>query len=384
MTLQRTFQIVIIGLALVSCDPIATPSASRVVDEYLDLPTPPYNYRSTEFSDLQVQLGRVLFYDPNLSANSSISCASCHKQEYAFGDNVAFSKGFDGRPTLRNTLPLVDARQIAGGKIPPSPNTNTVRHPPGGLFWDGRKVNMREAVMEPIFNDVEMGMDWPSLQKKLIDLPYYQPLFTSAFGRPEITYASVQQALAAFVGVMHSDASRVERRELSSLEKRGAELFATKYQCVNCHQGKMDVQGNFDYPGSTSLTSPGVAEFANIGLEASYSDPGLSLITKMAEDEGIFRVPSLNNVARTAPYMHDGSLASLGEVIDHYGSGLASHRNLDRRLRDSNNAPLRLTITEEEKDALVAFLNAFTDEDITDNVRLANPFKSHTKNRGRD
>jgi cytochrome c peroxidase len=236
---------------------------------------------------------------------------------------------------------------------------------------------MPEAVMEPIFNEVEMGMDWINLQNKLRNLPYYTPLFNSAFGKPDITYLGVQQALAAFISVMHSDASRVEQRTLTAQEQKGAVLFATKYQCVNCHQGKMDVQGNFDYgsslvPGETHR----FAEFANIGLDESYADPGLSLTTQLAEDAGRFRVPSLSNVAITAPYMHDGSIATLEEVIDHYGSGIASHPNLDSRLKDSNNMPLRLTISVEEKKALVDFLKAFTDPDVRHNPQLANPFKS--------
>lgn len=383
MTLQRTFQIVVIGLALVSCDGILTTPVNPSVDQFLNLPYPPYQYKSSQFTDLQVQLGRVLFYDPSLSANNTVSCASCHRQEYAFGDNVALSKGFDGRPTLRNTLPLVDVPQISTSKII---NSSSLQH--GGLFWDGRQMHMTEAVMEPIFNDIEMGMDWANLEKKLKELPYYQTLFTSAFGRPEISYPAVQQALAAFVSVINSNSSRVDQKKLTSLEQKGAALFATTYQCVNCHQGKMDVQGNFDYQGNPAGNNNGishvVADFANIGLDESYSDQGLSLVTRRTEDAGRFRVPSLSNVARTAPYMHDGRLATLRDVIDHYGSGLDPHRNLDSRLKNSNNTPLRLTITDDQKDALVAFLNAFTDEDITDNVRLTNPFKSRTKNRGRD
>jgi cytochrome c peroxidase len=375
MTLQRTLQIVVIGLALVSCDPVlTTPVAPRVVDEYLNLPNPPYRYNSDQFKDLQIQLGRVLFYDPSLSANDKISCASCHKQEYAFGDNVPLSKGFDGGLTLRNTLPLVDVPQNSTAPF----DATTTRHP-GGLFWDGRRASMPEAVMEPIFNEVEMGMDWITLQKKLNELPYYPPLFKLAYGNSHATYTNVQEALAAFMSVMHSDKSRVEQKNLTAEEQKGAALFATKYQCVNCHQGRMDVQGNFDYQGS-SLGFFGethrFAQFANIGLDETYSDNGLSLTTQMIEDEGRFRVPSLANVAITAPYMHDGSIATLEEVIDHYGSGLASHPNLDSRLKTSNNTPLRLSINVEEKKALVEFLKAFTDSDVAFNPRLANPFKA--------
>jgi len=370
MILQRAIKLVVIGLVLASCEQqekteSASPSTA-VLDQYLNLPKQPYKYGFEEFNDLKVQLGRVLFYDPSLSANNKISCASCHKQQYAFGDNVAFSKGFDGGLTLRNTQPLVDARQRAVANV----SGTSIRHP-GGLFWDGRRASMKEAVMEPIFNHIEMGMEWISMQKKLEGIPYYAPLFEKAYQRPEITYTGVQEALAAFIGVIQSKTSRVDQQLLTVEQQKGSALFATKYQCVNCHQGRMDVQGTFVYKTDDFNET---VEFANIGLEEISKDKGLELTTSLTSDEGRFRVPSLSNVAATAPYMHDGSIATLEEVIDHYSGGISAHPYLDARLK-TGDFPTRFMITADEKKSLVAFLKAFTDEDVASDVRLANPFK---------
>jgi cytochrome c peroxidase len=353
MTLQRTFQIVVIGLVLIACEQEEINSGNEIIAEYLTLPNPPPRYTNRNFSDAQIQLGRVLFYDRSLSRNNSVSCGSCHKQEYAFADNVAFSEGFTGESTLRNTLPLVDTRQ-------------------NNLFWDGRKFTMLEAVMEPIFNHIEMGMDLNQLASKLRELPYYPPLFSSAFGKPAIKQDGIAFALSAFVSVMHSSSSRfdqstVNRVTLTATEQRGAALFTDKYECAACHQGHLGVQASNEYR---------FFGFANIGLDESYQDDGRALLTHSPADRGLFRVPSLNNVALTAPYMHDGSFTTLEQVIDHYSFGIASHPNLDDRLKGPDGKPLRFDITTEEKEALIAFLETFTDEDVATDPLLADPFKA--------
>jgi cytochrome c peroxidase len=232
---------------------------------------------------------------------------------------------------------------------------------------------MTEAVMEPIFHPIEMGLEWLVLQEKLESLPYYAPLFNNAYLRPDITYTGVQQALAAFVSVMQSKQSKIDQHALNLEEKKGAGLFATKYECAACHQGSVDVQGTFNYPSDPVFR---ITEFANIGLQETYEDNGLSLITQAETDEGRFRVPSLSNVALTAPYMHDGSITSLEDVIEHYSGGIMSHHNLDARLLEADRTPLQMTISADEKKALVAFLKAFTDEDVATNPRLTDPFKS--------
>jgi cytochrome c peroxidase len=366
MTVNRIFLAVALGCILVSCEKQLNPD-DALLGDYLDLPKTPYKYDSDKFNDLQIQLGRVLFYDPKLSDNNTVSCGSCHKQQYAFGDNVSLSKGLEGGLTLRNTLPLVDARQASSIKVEGSSSPQQ-----GGLFWDGRSSVMHEAVMQPIFNQIEMGMDWDKLTRKLKEVPYYPILFTRAFGQPEIEYVRVQDALAAFVGTMQSNSSRFERSlsglaNLSLEEQKGAALFAGKYRCGDCHQGHFGKLASSEYQT--------VAEFANIGLDKTYGDKGLELTTRLSSDEGRFRVPNLSNVAITAPYMHDGRFTTLEEVIDHYSSGIASHPNLDSRLKTVYGTPARFAISAEEKKALVAFLKTFTDDDVATNFRLANPFK---------
>src|SRR5688572_2360763 len=160
MTLKRIGLLVAIGLSVTSCD---NDEEISVVGDYLNLPDTPHAYGVEHSQNEQIQLGRVLFYDTRLSANNSVSCASCHKQSNAFGDDVAFSEGFGGGLTLRNTIPLVDSRRFAMIST-----EGALFQRAGGIFWDGRKTNMHEAVIEPIFNHIEMGMpDASALTKKL-------------------------------------------------------------------------------------------------------------------------------------------------------------------------------------------------------------------------
>jgi len=366
MTLKSIGLLVAVGLSVTSCDP---DDGWAGVDDYLTLPDTPHNYGIENTTNAQIQLGRVLFYDTQLSASNSVSCASCHKQSNAFGDNVAFSEGFDGRLTLRNTLPLVDSRRSAQFR-----DSATFVPRAGGLFWDGRQTAMEDAVIEPIFNHIEMGIsDEKDLTKKLEKLPYYAPLFKAAFATPHVNMWGIRTSLANFVASMRSTSSRFKlseksRATLSDSELLGQSLFIKKYNCSSCHQGQLGLM--------TPTTYQSQAEFANIGLSATSSDRGLWQTTGLSKDDGLFRVPSLNNVGLTAPYMHDGSLATLEEVIDHYSNAIEPHRNLDKRLKNTSGSPMRMEISEEEKKAIIAFLLTFTDYTIAKDPWLSDPFKA--------
>lgn len=307
-------------------------------------------------------LGRVLFYDPQLSANSTVSCASCHKQQFAFADNKAGSVGFRGMVTPRNSMSVQNL---------------AFAH---NLFWDSRVQSAHDLVLEPVRNHIEMGMeDINLLSAKLAAVPYYPALFEDAFGTPEVNEARISDALAQFFCSISSFNARFDKglannfANFSPLELMGKELFIGKAQCNSCHAAPtfaaQDFPGGeygiaFDPHLGGSINRKGGA---NIGLESHYNDPGIG--------NGNFRIPTLRNIAHTGPYMHDGRFTSLEQVVEHYNSGIQNHPDLDSKLRDANGNPQRLNLNEVEKKALVAFLNTLTDEQMLTDVRFSDPFK---------
>ena len=297
-------------------------------------------------------LGRVMFYDTHLSVNNSISCASCHKQANAFADNVAISPGFENKSGTRNALPI---QGLTNFSI---------------LFWDGRDSSLSSMVFMPVLNHVEMGMsDINALVNRVSSESYYADLFTSAFGDQTVSAERISEALSNFVSSINSTGSRFDmfmqgQGTLNSLETQGMNLFVSKYNCNGCH--RVDAINGYD----------NTAEFANIGLDVNYADNGLGIITKQPSDNGKFKVPNLKNVALTAPYMHDGRFATLNDVLDHYSHGIANNSNLDPLLRSVNGQPLQMNIPDNDKTAIIAFLNALTDYSAVTNSDFASPFKN--------
>jgi cytochrome c peroxidase len=366
-----------LALCITSCE-TELPQASLTA--YLDLPVSPYYYGEGVNND-QATLGRVLFYDRQLSINNSLSCASCHKQSLAFADNVAFSKGFGSKLTLRNSMPI---QNLGGGAFIgfdslkpmdslnsniPSFNNDFVFFQKS-LFWDGREHLLKDMVLRPIVNHVEMGVtDLKAFEQKLSSSSYYPTLFEKAYGSGEITTQKVGEALAAFLMTISSTHTKLDQvnsgqAQLTAEELKGQDLFFNKYDCNSCHQvGTVD---GYIFAGT----------FVNIGLDARYEDEGVALVTKRPSDAGKFKIPSLRNVTLTAPYMHDGRFNTLDEVIDHYSEGIANNPNLDQRLRSREGNPLQLSISSSEKKAIISFLHTLTDHDMIKDVRFADPFKT--------
>jgi cytochrome c peroxidase len=321
----------------------------------LVLPDTPYNYQQVAANDFIPTLGRVLFYDKQLSVNNSVACSNCHRQALAFADNVAFSEGFENRLTLRNSMPI---QNLSSGLFE---RTNI-------LFWDGRETNLESMVLRPIVNHVEMGItDMDELANKLSSVPYYKKLFADAYGNDEINAVKISDALSAFLRSINSmntrfDNSRLGNIKLSAVEEKGNFLFAETYGCNNCHFVE-DPHG-YLFAGT----------FANIGLDAVYTDEGLKNVTGESADAGKFKIPSLRNVAFTAPYMHDGRFNTLEEVIDHYSEGIENNPNLDPRLIDSGGDPMAMEIPEEDKAAIVAFLRTLTDPGVLTDPKFSSPF----------
>lgn len=338
---------------------------------------------STGISDAGATLGRVLFYDPQLSLNNRVSCASCHNQKNAFADPGRFSVGFENATTPRNSMAIIN------------PILNN------SLFWDSRVSSVEELVSEPIQNHIEMGMEsMDKLVHKLNTIDYYKPLAKEAFGSESLDETQIVSALSQFLRSMVSVNSKFDVVDKTSLagftpqEQRGHDIFfSADAQCSTCHSGlnlsapdggfgnKVNINlVNFNGQFNFETIDPADPRFstdfnqgeyfetqgtANIGLDLIYSDNGFG--------KGQFKIPTLRNIALTAPYMHDGRYATLEEVVDHYSEKIKLHENLDPKFIENGNAK-RLNLSKEDKAALVAFLKTLTDEEFVNAERFSDPF----------
>jgi cytochrome c peroxidase len=355
------YYILFLLVAGISCRPSGEFGKSGSNEVYLDLPDTVTRYYQGNGSNIlqlnkQAGLGRVLFYDKHLSINNAIACASCHKQEFAFSDNRSFSSGYENRLTGRNTLPIQD----------PGAFGILITQGNGNLFWDGREYTLKNMVLRPVANHIEMGTDLNALPAKLAQLSYYPELFKAVYGTETISLDNISRALTSFISsisVNHTkhDQYLAGKVALTALELEGMSLFENKYKCNNCH-GRIS-QG---YNG---------ADFIDIGLDKNPVDPGRYTVTHHDTDKGKFRRPSIDNVAVTAPYMHDGRFNTLDEVLEFYSNGILESPNLDTRLKNTNGKPMRMSITEHDKKAIIAFLNTLTDYDILTNPKYSSPFK---------
>lgn len=290
-----------------------------------------------------VKLGRRLFHEKRMSINGEQSCSSCHQAEAGFIDaGLAVSKGATGTVGTRNSMPLFNLAWK------------------DSFFWDGRAPSLRAQVLMPIQNEIEMHESLPRVNKKLIAAGYGAQ-FEQAFGSKRIDSDRIARALEQFLLTIVSYTSRFDQAvrgqaELTEQEKKGFHLFMTEYDprrglkgadCFHCHGGPL-----FGNNG-----------FANNGLDTKFKDPGLGAQTGREHDRGRFAVPSLRNVALTAPYMHDGRFKSLEEVVSHYASGVKPSPTLDPNLAKHARRGLELSAADQK--AIVAFLKTLTDPKLS-------------------
>ncbi|MBL4637310.1 MAG: cytochrome-c peroxidase [Kofleriaceae bacterium] len=324
------------------------------------------NTGANTISDNGATLGRVLFYDTLLSFNETISCSSCHKAASGFADPTVLSDGFGGGVTGRNSMAIVNLRYYQNGK----------------MFWDERADSVEHQVLMPIQDSVEMGMALNDLVLRLQNTEHYPILFELAFGDSEVTSDRISLALGQFVRSMVSTGSRYDDAIVAGgnpmgpfsgftqAENQGKGLFFGPPEmggagCAGCHMAP---------PPNLAIFQPGRA--LNNGIvNASDSDQGLGDVSGVTADDGLFKVPSLRNIGKTAPYMHNGSKASLMDVVEHYNSGILAHPNLDPRLKDGTGAPIQLNLSEEDKAALVAFLGTLTDTTMLSAEKFSSPFR---------
>jgi len=312
-------------------------------------------------TDAGATLGRVLFHDRRLSVNGLVACSSCHAQAAGFDDPTRFSIGFDGRITRRSAMALANARLNPGG-----------RH-----FRDERAQTLEAQVLMPFTDPVEMGLKPGEPVARVAARDWYGPLFAAAFGDPHVDEARIAAALAQFVRALVSLDAPYDRarREVaaatddfpafSAEQNRGKFLFMTAREksgagCAACHETDAFV----------------MLEPRDNGLPPldGRPDGGIGEITSRQEDMGRFRAPSLRNVAVSAPYMRDGRFRSLGDVLDHYASGVAPNANLAAQLRAPDGSPARLDLPPADRAALVAFIETLTDTQFLADPRFADPF----------
>ncbi|MEM7115968.1 MAG: cytochrome c peroxidase [Chloroflexota bacterium] len=291
-------------------------------------------------TDAGASLGRVLFYDVRLSANDTTSCASCHMQSMGFSDSRQLSVGFNGGQTGRHSTGLANARYYQRGSF----------------FWDERADTLEEQVLMPIQDAVEMGMDLTPLEAKLAATDFYGPLFSAAFGTPDVTSDRISKALAQFVRSMVSYESKYDAgvatgfANFTQEEERGRRLFNGQARCSRCHQ--------------TDVHS--MDRIHNIGLDLTTVDPGAR--------NGRFKSPSLRNIAIRPPYMHDGRFNTLEEVIDFYDTDVQAHPDLAPPLRNDDGTVRQLNLTDTQKADLLAFLHTLTDNNFLTSHKLSDPF----------
>ena len=308
-------------------------------------------------------LGRVLFYDKKLSANSTIACASCHKQDKGFSDDEILSIGFDGGTTGRHSMTLINSRFYQRGRF----------------FWDERASTLEEQVLMPFQDPVEMGMTLEQVVSTVQEQEYYPELFENAFGTQEINSDRISKALSQFVRSIVSYSSKYDEGRAMSVspgvnfsnftdeENLGKNLFFQTIPngggaCFGCHTTEAFVSAN---PGPQ-----------NNGLDSvSTTDLGAGGVFTNPIFIGRFKTTSLRNIELTAPYMHDGRFATLEDVVEHYNSGIESHPTLSPALIDENGNPVRLNFTETEKAALVSFLKTLTDTSVSTEIKWSDPFE---------
>lgn len=339
MSSPRLIALTLLAIALPGCHsgnrsleaaPVAPTMLARAASTpWNEIPAP----KDNPVTQAKVELGFRLWFEPRLSGNNRMTCATCHHHMTGYSNGEATAAGIAGKRGNRN-VPTIYA--AAGSHE---------------QFWDGRASSLEEQALGPIENPIEMDAKLPEVIKKLEAHPYYPQKFKEAFGTG-VTADGMAKAIASFERALTVKPSAYERfwagdqTALTAQQKAGMAIFnSPKGRCVACHSGPDLTDRRFNNIG--------------VGFEKPYRpdrDLGRYAITKRDEDYGKFKTPTLRNVALSAPYMHDGSLATLKDVVAFYNQGGHDNPNLDPRIG-------KLGLTDEEQEALVAFLHALTGPD---------------------
>lgn len=338
---------------------------------------PPKEPADNPATEEKFQLGRHLFYDKKLSGNQTMSCESCHQQALAFSDGVKVPTGSTGEVLHRNSQTLTNIAYNAS------------------YTWANPILKeIEQQLVIPLFGEfpVEMGINDANREEILNRFrreTAYQNMFNAAFPieQDAVTFPNVIKALAVFNRALISKDSDFDRGTMSSSAMRGQDLFnSEKMECFHCHNG-FNFSDSTLHDDSVFVSRP----FFNTGLynidgKGSYpiADNGLFTVTQDPKDKGKFRPPTLRNIAYTAPYMHDGSIATLGEVLDFYANGgrnitSGEHQGDGRKNPNKSEFVKGFTLSAQEKQDMLMFLHALSDETFISNPRYANPFTQEDK-----
>lgn len=347
---------------LIACDkdnnntnPVEYDSTPYILN-HEGLPPPTNLPPDNALTEQGVQLGRMLFYEEALSRDGSQSCASCHNQSDGFSDTLQFSVGVQELEGRRQAMPIF----------------NMAWHS-NQFFWDGRADLLRHQALLPIEDELEMDETLDNVITKLEAMQTYKDQFKRTFDSEEITTEKMALAMEQFMLSIISNNSKYDRYlageiQLTPSEERGRVLYETEYNqffpdesgadCAHCHGG-----ANFEND-----------DYMNNGLDtdADFVDLGRAEVTMNPSDNAKFKVPSLRNIAVTAPYMHDGRFTTLEEVIEHYDSGIHPSSTLDFALLNTTDTGLLLT--EQDKQDLINFLHTLTDDTFLNNDEYKTPF----------
>ena len=305
-------------------------------------PKPVYDFKNNPLSKEGFELGRQLFYDPILSKDKTISCASCHLQATGFTHvDHDLSHGIEGKIGIRNSLTL---QNLAWSK---------------NFMWDGGINHLDVQALAPITSEVEMNETLENVIYKLQQSEKYQVLYKKAFGSKKITGQLTLKAISQFVVSLttsNSKYDKVIRNEVqfTEMEQKGYDVF--KRNCASCHKEPLFTSDSFENNG--------------LAIDATLNDFGRMKITHDKNDSLKFKVPTLRNVEFTFPYMHDGRFKTLNEVVKHYNSGIVQSKTLSKSLQK----PIHLT--DNQRTELVAFLKTLTDKDFLFNSKFSYPKKT--------
>ena len=330
-TLLGALVVVLLGLA--GCTKEAPKPTANLTPYPLQVPTgldkdyAKWIPADNPLTTAKVNLGRMLYFDPRLSVDGTISCATCHHPNFGFSNGVPFSPGFKG--------------QLGDSNSPTTLNRlySTLQ------FWDGRARSLEEQALGPVQNPVEMANSLPAMISSLQRIQTYKPLFREAFGTEEITADRVAKAIASFERTLLSGNSAFDRfqagddKAISDSAKRGFAVFMSKGNCSQCH----------------SLPNFTDEQFHNAGVDMNKPNPDLGryMVTKNEADKGAFKTPTLRDIAQTGPYFHDGSAKTLEEVVAVHDRGGKRNPNLDAKIKP-------LPLSKQEKKDLVEFMQTLT------------------------
>jgi cytochrome c peroxidase len=285
--------------------------------------------KDNPFTQAKADLGRLLYFDRRLSMDETVSCATCHDPKKGFTDGGAVSTGIRGQKGGRSA-PTVINRVYSMAQ-----------------FWDGRATSLEDQAKGPIANPIEMGMTHDAAVARIRGVAGYGPLFAKAFGTDDVDMDRIAKAIACFERtVMSGNApydryQRGEKKAMSPAQVRGMNVFVNKAKCDQCHEG-----ANFTLNAYHNL---------GVGTDKPEPDVGRFAVSKDPRDWGAFKTPTLREIEHTGPYMHDGSLQTLEEVVEYYDKGGVKNKNLDPAIK-----PLHLT--DQDKKDVVAFLKALSGE----------------------